>query len=147
MAFKEKFKKVRPFIGVIIFITLILACSAIVLCSVFSALILPLLWMIFTALHQLKKESRKITYLWNASRFSMWIYFSTVFLFLFWTPDWLKTLSRKLESKSWFNVFSVGSYMYGRTTVAFACAAVVFLLFLLHYRWSVRKETASEKND
>ena len=75
MPFKQIFKKVRPFVGIIIFVSLMLFCTAIVFFSVLSGIILPLLWMIFTLWHQLKKENRKVTYLWNATRFSMWVYF------------------------------------------------------------------------
>ena len=145
---KEVFKKIRPFLGIILMIVLLLACTAIVFFSVFSALFLPLLWMIFTAIHQFKGTNKKITYMWNAVRSSMWIYFSTLFLFLIWTPDWLKKLSIRLEQKSWFKVFSVGSYMYGRTSIAFVCAIIVFVGFLVHYRIFVRNkksiETSSE---
>ena len=144
MEFKKVFKKIRPFLGIILMIVLLLACTAIVFFSVFSALILPLLWMIFTAIHQFKGENKKITYMWNAVRSSMWIYFSTLFLFLIWTPDWLKKLSLRLEQKSWFKVFSVGSYMYGRTSIAFICAIIVFIGFLIHYRLFVYKKKPSE---
>ncbi len=144
MSAKEVFKKVRPFIGLIIIVLLILISSVVVFFSVFSALVLPLLWMIFTALHQFNLKSRKITYLWNATRFSMWIYFSTLFLSLIWTPHWMKVLSLNLEDRSLVNVFAQGTYMYGRTSMAFALAAAVFIFFLIHYRWTVRKEKQAE---
>ena len=147
MSFKKMFGRIRPFLGIIIFFSLVLFCTIIVFFSVLSALVLPLLWMIFTALHQFNANSRKITYFWNAVRFSMWIYFSTIFLFLIWTPKWMKVLSVHLENKSLLNVFSTGTYMYGRTSIAFICAAIVLIPFLLHYRWTVRKEHAKLKDN
>lgn len=139
MSFKEVLKKIRPFLGLIIMVLLFLICSVVVFFSVFSILVLPLLWMIFTALHQIKSQNKKITYLWNATRFSMWIYFSTLFLSLIYTPNWMKVLSIHLESKSLFNVFKEGTYMYGRTSLAFALSALIFIIFLLHYRWSEKR--------
>ena len=145
MSMKHIFYKVRPFLGLIIMVLLFLICSVIVFFSVFSILVLPLLWMIFTLLHQLKVKSKKITYLWNATRFSMWIYFSTLFLSLLYTPNWMKTLSVHLESKSLFNVFKEGTYMYGRTSIAFVLSAFVFIIFLFHYRWSKKKNQKAEE--
>jgi hypothetical protein len=136
MTKKQVLKKARPFFGLIIMVLLICLCSLVVFFSVYSALVLPLLWMIFTALHQFRSKSKKITYLWNASRFSMWVYFSSLFVFFIYTPNWMKILSVQLENKSLVNVFKEGTFMYGRTSVAFALAAAVFILFLLHYRWS-----------
>ncbi len=140
MSFKTVFKKVRPFLGLIIMVLLVLACSILVFFSVFSALVLPWLWMILTALHQIKAANRKITYLWNATRFSMWIYFTSLFILLIWTPDWIKALSIHLERKSLLNVFADGTYMYGRTSIAFGLSALIFIGFLIHYRWIVHKE-------
>ena len=144
MTTKQIFHKVRPFLGLIIMVLLFLVCSIIVFFSVFSILVLPLLWMIFTLWHQLKAKSKKITYLWNATRFSMWIYFSTLFISLIFTPNWMKVLSVYLERKSLFNVFKDGTYMYGRTSLAFALSAVIFIVFLLHYRWSEKKLQKTE---
>ena len=69
----------------------------------------------------------------------MWIYFSSLFLSLIYTPNWMKVLSIHLESKSLFNVFKEGTYMYGRTSLAFALSALIFIVFLLHYRWSEKR--------
>ena len=136
MSFKQIFKKVRPFVGIIIFLSLMLFCTAVVFFSVLSGILLPLMWMIFTAWHQIKKENRKINYLWNATRFSMWVYFSTIFLLLIWTPDWVIRLNILLSRKSLFNVFSPDSRMYGRICIAFVFSVCVFTTFLLHYKWS-----------
>ena len=145
MTAKKIFYKIRPFLGLIIMVFLFLICSIIVFFSVFSILVLPLLWMIFTLLHQLRSKSKKITYLWNATRLSMWIYFSTLFLSLLYTPNWMKALGVHLESKSLFNVFKEGTYMYGRTSIAFVLSAFIFIIFLLHYRWSKMKNQKSEE--
>lgn len=147
MEAKKTFKKVRPFLGIIILLTLILLCTAIVFCSVLSALILPFLWMIFTVLHQIKKENQKIAYFWNAVRFSMWVYFSTLLFFLLWTPDWLKKLSLMLERRSWVQIFAVGSNLYGVATVAFVCSVIIFVGFLIYYRLFVRKSEKLSNND
>ena len=140
MEAKKTLKIVIPFLGIIFLILLILLCTAIVFCSVFSALILPLLWVIFTLLHQFKSESKKITYLWNSVRFSMLAYFSSLLLLLVWTPTKIKELSLMLERRSWFKIFSVGSKLYGVTSVAFACAIIVFLGFLIYYKLFIRKK-------
>ena len=107
-------------------------------------MILPLLRMIFTAWHQFKKEDRKITYLWNATRFSMWVYFSTIYLLLIWTPEWINKQNVFLRNKSLFKVFEDNSHMYGRLSVAFFFAALVFIGFLIHYRWIVHKKGKKE---
>lgn len=144
---KDVFKKIRPFLGIIILITLILLCTIIVFFSTFSALILPLLWIVLTVLHQIKKENKRITYLWNSVRFSMLAYFSSLLLLLVWTPTKIKELSLMLERRSWFKIFSVGSKLYGVTSVAFACAIIVFLGFLIYYRLFVRKKTKEITQD
>ena len=144
MPFKQIFKKVRPFMGIIIFITLMLICTAVVFFSVLSGIILPLLWMIFTAWHQIKKENKKITYLWNATRFSMWVYFSTIFLLLIWTPDWVIRLNIMLSRKSLLNIFSADSRMYGRICIAFVLSVFVFLSFLFHYKWAKSRQKKIE---
>ena len=149
MPFKQIFKKVRPFVGIIIFVSLMLFCTAIVFFSVLSGIILPLLWMIFTLWHQLKKENRKVTYLWNATRFSMWVYFSTIFLLLIWTPDWVARLNILLSRKTLFNVFSPNSRMYGRICIAFILSVFVFLSFFFHYKWGkfrLKKVEAKSEN-
>lgn len=145
MTAKQALRKARPFWGLIIMMLLFAFCSLIVFFSVFSILVLPLLWMIFTFLHQIMAKNRKITYLWNATRFSMWIYFSTLFTTLIYTPEWMKSLSLYLESKSLFNVFKEGTFMYGRTTLSFVLAIVVFSLFLLHYRWTKKRYEETDK--
>ena len=144
---KDVFKKIRPFLGIIILVTLILLCTIIVFFSTFSALILPLLWIVLTVLHQIKKENKRIAYLWNSVRFSMLAYFSSLLLLLVWTPTKIKELSLMLERRSWFKIFSVGSKLYGVTSVAFACAIIVFVGFLIYYRLFVRKKTKEITQD
>ena len=147
MSFKTVFKKVRPFLGLVIMLLLFCFCSIIVFFSVYSLLVLPLMWMIFTLLHQMFSKNKKITYLWNATRFSMWIYFITLFYFLIFTPQWMKTLSLYLERKSWFNIFQEGTFMYGRISTSFALAALVFAGFILHYRKSQNKQLSQSDED
>ena len=147
MSFKNIFKKIRPFLGLVIMLLIFGFCSMVVFFSVYSILVLPLMWMIFTLLHQMFSQNKKITYLWNATRFSMWIYFITLFYFLIFTPEWMRTLSLYLERKSWFNIFKEGTFMYGRISTSFALAALVFAGFILHYRKSQAKQNALENED
>jgi len=135
------FKKMRPFIGLIIFISLIILSTSIVFLSVASIFMYPLLWVSFTALHFIRPQKQGFLYALNAVRLAMWVYFVAIFLLLLWTPNWLKTWSAYLEGKTWWNVFKDGSYMCGRTGFAFILSLFVVTGFFVYYRWLKKHET------
>ncbi len=141
---KQNIKKIRPYLGILIMVTLIFVCTGIVFFSVASCLAFPLLWVIFTAFYHFKPHNRKIIYSLNAVRLAMWVYFSTIFLLLIYMPRWLKLWSLQLEHRTWWNVFKEGSFMYGRTSVAFVLSVVVLGVFFLHYKWTKKKDLLSQ---
>jgi len=107
-------------------------------------------WVIFSFCYHFKKDNRKIKYLFNAVRASMWVYFTTIFLLLIWTPHWVKSLSIRLEIRTVINVFAPGNFMYGRVCVAFLLSLTIFIGFLCHYKWIVhteRQENQRLKNE
>ena len=130
------FKKIRPFIGLILFVSLILISTAVVFFSVASIFVYPLLWVIFITLNYFKPQERLILYCLNAVRLAMWVYYVSFSFLLIWTPDWIKSWSMRLESKTWWNVFKEGSYMCGRTSVSFILSLVILAGFWLHYKWT-----------
>ena len=139
-------KKIRPWIGVLLFVSLMLLGRIVVFISLAASLIFPILWLIFTALHVLKPLNKTLTYFWNGARFSMWIYFASFFLFLAWTPSWMKRLSLFLENKSLFTIFEAGSYMYGRIFIAFLLALICLAVFFVAYQVDKRRTLKTVKD-
>lgn len=139
-------KKIRPWIGVLLFAALMLLGTMIVFLSLASSLILPVLWVFFTGLHALKPQDKAYAYFWNSTRFSMWIYFASFFVFLIWTPTWMKRLSLFLENKSLFTVFEAGSYMYGRIFVSFLLALACLAGFFAAYRMKRRRQIKTSQD-
>lgn len=147
---KKNFKKIRPLLGLLIMLGLIFLSSGLVFFSSIALLLFPLLWVIFSLCYHFKKENRKIKYLFNATRASMWVYFTTIFLLLIWTPHWVKILSIRLEMRTVINVFAPGNFMYGRICVAFLLSLTIFMGFLCHYKWveyNERKEIKRSKDE
>lgn len=146
---KKNFKRIRPLLGLLIMLGLIFLSSGLVFFSSIALLLFPLLWVIFSLCYHFKKENRKIKYLFNATRASMWVYFTTIFLLLIWTPHWVKILSIRLEMRTVINVFAPGNFMYGRICVAFLLSLTIFMGFLCHYKWveyNERKEIKQSKD-
>ena len=114
--------------------------------SVASIFVYPLLWVIFVALNFFKPNQKGILYYLNAVRLAMWVYFVTVFLFILWTPEWLKRWSIHLEEKTWWNVFREGSYMTGRTGLAFILSLIVLASFWGYYKISKKNDQKEQKN-
>ena len=133
-------KKIRPFVGIILFLTLILVSTTVVFFSVASIFVYPLLWVVFVAWNFFRPKQKIILYCLNAVRLAMWVYFVTVFFFILWTPEWLKVWSLHLEGKTWWNVFREGSYMTGRTGFAFILSLVILFSFWGYYKLSRKKE-------
>lgn len=147
---KKNFKRIRPLLGLLIMLGLIFLSSGLVFFSSIALLLFPLLWVIFSLCYHFKKENRKIKYLFNATRASMWVYFTTIFLLLIWTPHWVKILSIRLEMRTVINVFAPGNFMYGRICVAFLLSLTIFMGFLCHYKWveyNERKEIKRSKDE
>ena len=147
---KKNFKRIRPLLGLLIMLGLIFLSSGLVFFSSIALLLFPLLWVIFSLCYHFKKENRKIKYLFNATRASMWVYFTTIFLLLIWTPHWVKILSIRLEMRTVINVFAPGNFMSGRICVAFLLSLTIFMGFLCHYKWveyNERKEIKRSKDE
>ncbi len=147
---KTNLKKFRPLLGLLIMLGLIFLSSGLVFFSSIALLLFPLLWVIFSFCYHFQKDNRKIKYLFNAVRASMWVYFTTIFLLLIWTPHWVKSLSIRLEIRTVINVFAPGNFMYGRVCVAFLLSLTIFIGFLCHYKWIVhteRQENQRLKNE
>ena len=138
-------KKIRPFIGLILFISLILISTAVVFFSVASIFVYPLLWVIFITLNFIKPQKRLIIYCLNAVRLAMWVYYVSFTFLLLWTPEWIKVWSVHLERKTWWNVFKEGSYMCGRTSFSFILSLIILAGFWFHYKW-IRKHEKEEEN-
>lgn len=139
-------KKIRPFIGLIFFVSLILLSTAAVFLSVASIFIYPLLWVVFITLNYLKPKRRIILYCLNAVRLAMWVYYVSFSFLLLWTPEWIKVWSLKLEQKTWWNIFKDGYYMCGRVSFSFIVSLVVLVCFWAHYKWICKKEKNKENS-
>lgn len=134
------FKKIRPFIGILLFLVLSLLGTFAVFFSLAATLVLPILWVVFTGLHQMKPTNKRITYLWNGTRTSLWVYFASFFLFWIWTPAWMKKLSIYLQRYSFFEIFDPTFInMYGRLFIAFLLAISCFCVCLVLYRFEKKK--------
>lgn len=108
--------------------------TLLVVSSVGAIFILPLLLLTFMYLHSAFKDNDTITFLWRTLRSSTTVYFVSLFFFLIFTPEWMKTLSQYLERYSFFTLFEKSSFMYGRVFISFLLFNLTFLAYAFEYR-------------
>lgn len=108
--------------------------TLLVVSSIGAIFILPLLLLTFMYLHSAFKDNETITFLWKTLRSSTTVYFVSLFSFLIWTPEWMQKMSQYLERYSFFTLFKIGSFMYGRIFISFLLFNLTFLAYTFEYR-------------
>ncbi len=101
--------------------------------SVASLFVLPILWCVVTLSHRVTQKPF-LDFFDKAFQISVGIYFLNLIFMLLYTPEWVKKISIYLERYSFLNVFSTGSFMYGRLFVSLLLFSIIFIGYVLVYR-------------